>query len=266
MHDLALEPLRVQVTARILATCAILFIYVPPLCLLLVSFNPGILPSLPTLSHFSLKWYIALLDEPRMLSALRESVIAGLLTAALATLVALPAALAYMELRSGRAIWFNFVVFSMFVPGVIQGLALSVIFRTIGVKPSTWTIVAGHLLWALPFAFIVILTNLSMLKRNLILAARDLGASWWVTFRDIILPLIRPGIIGAVLFSFLLSFNEFNRAYYLVGAQDTLPIYMFGVMDAGTSPTIYSLAGSILLISLLGIGIAVLLGQHLSKR
>jgi spermidine/putrescine transport system permease protein len=265
MRGLALESSRIQATARILAAFAILLIYVPPLYLLLVSFNPGILPTVPSLTHVSLKWYVALLDETRMLSALSESLAVGLLTAILATLVALPAALAYMEFRRGRAIWFNFVVFSMFVPGVIQGLALSVVFRSIGIKPSTWTVVAGHLLWALPFAFIVILTNLSMLKRSLLLAAQDLGASWWVSFRDIIFPLIRPGITGALLFSFLLSFNELNRAYYLVGARDTLPIYMFGAMDAGTSPTIYSLAGSILIISLLGIGIAVLLGRRLAK-
>ena len=68
----------------------------------------------------------------------------------------------------------------------------------------------------------------------------------------------RARLCGAALFAFLLSFNEYSRAYFLVGGQDTLPIYMFGSMNAGTSPTIYALAGTILIVSFLGIGAALL--------
>ncbi len=266
MAKTRLESPGIAWSMRLLAGFAVLFIYVPPLYLLLISFNPGLLPTVPSIEEVSAKWYIALAGEERMLRGLRESVFVGAATAAIAALVALPAALAYMEFRRGRVVWFNFVLFSMFVPGVMQGLALSVVFRVVGIKPSMWTIVAGHLLWALPFAFVVILINLSVIKRNLVLAAYDLGASWWEAFRDIVFPLIRPGVIAAVLFSFLLSFNEFNRAYYLVGAHDTLPIYMFGMMNAGTSPTIYSLAGSTLMISLLFVGVVWVLAGWLSRR
>lgn len=259
------EAPQVRWTLGLATALALAFIYVPPLYLLLLSFNPGLLPTVPSITDLSLKWYVALLGEERMLIALRESLSIGLVTALCATLVALPAALAFMGLHRGRAGWFNFVVFSMFVPGVVQGLVLSVVFTVADIRPSMWTVVAGHLLWALPFAFIVILTNLAMLKRSLLLAAHDLGASWPQTFLHVILPLIRPGVVGAVMFSFLLSFNEFNRAYYLVGAHDTLPIYMFGVMNAGTSPTIYALAGGKLLISLLCVGVALLLLRRAAR-
>ena len=257
-----LEAEGVSWTMGALTALAVAFIYIPPFYLLLLSFNPSLLPTLPAPGEASLKWYVELAGEERMLRGLRQSLLVGLATAAIATLIALPAALAYLEFRRGRAPWFNFVLFSMFVPGVVQGLSLSVIFRVIGIKPSMLTIVAGHLLWALPFAFIVILINLSAVRRNLMLAAQDLGASRWQTFRDVTFPLIRPGVIGALLFSFLLSFNEFSRAYYLVGAQDTLPIYMFGVMNAGTSPTIYALAGSMLLGSFLCVGLVLLIARR----
>jgi spermidine/putrescine transport system permease protein len=257
-----LEAQGVSWTMGALTALAVAFIYIPPFYLLLLSFNPSLLPTLPAPGEASLKWYAELAGEERMLRGLRQSLLVGLATAAIATLIALPAALAYLEFRRGRAPWFNFVLFSMFVPGVVQGLSLSVIFRVIGIKPSMLTIVAGHLLWALPFAFIVILINLSAVRRNLMLAAQDLGASRWQTFRDVTFPLIRPGVIGALLFSFLLSFNEFSRAYYLVGAQDTLPIYMFGVMNAGTSPTIYALAGSMLLGSFLCVGLVLLIARR----
>ena len=236
----------------------VLLIFLPPTYLLLISFNPGLLPSLPTLSTFSLKWYVELITEERMLDALRASTIVGVVTAATTTVMALVAALAYRRLApqwQGR--FFTLVVFPMFVPGVIQGLALSVIFRILQIRSSYGTIVAGHLLWSLPFAFIVVLTSLSVVRTSLGEAAHDLGANEWQVFRDITFPIIRPGVTSAALFALLLSFNEFIRAFFLVGGQDTLPIYMFGAMNAGTSPTIYALAGSILIVSMGGFAAAL---------
>lgn len=234
------------------------FIYIPPTYLFLISFNPGLLPQLPSLTSLSFKWYAQLFAQDRMLAALSASMLVGVLTALIAGGLGLLAALAYLRMAR-RSLWFNLLIFPMFVPGVIQGLSLSIIFKLIRFKPSIWTIVAGHVLWALPFAFLVTLTALAALRRNLLEAAQDLGATEWQTFRDVILPIARPGITGALLFSFLLSFNEYIRAFFLVGAQDTLPIYMFGLMNAGTSPTIYALAGSILMISFAGIAGAMLL-------
>jgi spermidine/putrescine transport system permease protein len=224
-------------------------IYVPPLYLLAVSFNPALQPGLPALSDVTLKWYVALAGERALLGALQQSLIIALLTAVLATSVALAAALAYFELHRNRTLWFLAVLLPMFVPGVIQGLALSTIFTRMGIKASALTVVAGHLLWALPFAFIVILTSFSAVKRSYVMAADDLGAGRWQQFRDIILPLIRPGLVSAFIFSFLLSLNEFTRSFYLAGRQNTLPVVLFGKMNAGASPTIYAMSGAIFLLS-----------------
>ena len=235
----------------------LLFVYVPPTYMLLISFNPGLLPHLPSLSHLSLKWYWALFSEERMIAAFKASVLTGITTALITTVLAILTSLAYLR-TVNRSLLFNTVVFPMFVPGVIQGLSLAIVFKLPNVTPSLWTVTAGHTLWALPFGFIVILTSMSALRGSLIEAAQDLGASNWQTFRDAIFPLVSPGITSAVLFAFLLSFNEYIRAFFLVGGQDTLPIYMFGAMNAGTSPTIYALAGTILMVSFVGIAGALL--------
>lgn len=239
------------------AVAVLLFVYVPPIYMLLISFNPGLLPHLPSLAQLSLKWYGLLFTEERMIAAFKASVVTGAGTAAITTILAVMASLAYLR-SANKTILFNAVVFPMFIPGVIQGLSLAVVFKLLDVTPSLATVTAGHILWALPFAFIVILTNLSALRGSLIEAAQDLGATGWETFRDVILPLVRPGITSAALFAFLLSFNEFVRAFFLVGGQDTLPIYMFGAMNAGTSPTIYAIAGTILIVSFVGIAAALL--------
>src|SRR5690606_41556858 len=90
-------------------------------------------------------------------------------TAVAATLLSLLAALAYVELHARRATWFLVVVLPMFVPGVIQGLALSTILTRTGIKASALTVMAGHLLWAMPFAFIVILTSFAAVRRSFLL-------------------------------------------------------------------------------------------------
>ena len=235
----------------LMAAVGIAAIYAPPLYLLAVSFNPAMQPGLPAPSDLSLRWYRELADERGLLAALWQSAAIALITGVLATGLSLLAALAYFEMGRHRARWFLAVVLPMFVPGVIQGLALSVIFKRLGVKPSMMSVVAGHLLWAMPFAFIVLLTSLSAVRRSYLMAAADLGASWSRQLVDVILPLIRPGLVSAFVFSILLSLNEFSRAYYLVGRQNTLPITLFGVMNSGASPTIYALSGAIFLVSLL---------------
>lgn len=236
----------------------LLVIYAPPLYLLAISFNPALQPGLPSISELSLKWYASLPQETALIGALEQSLIIATVTAVLATLMSLLAALAYFELRSRRTAWFLTVILPMFVPGVIQGLALSAVFARAGVKASMLTVIAGHLLWAMPFAFIVILTSFAAVRRSYLVAAADLGADWWHRFFDIILPLIRPGLISAFIFSFLLSLNEFTRAFYLAGRQNTLPVVLFGKMNSGASPVIYAMSGAIFLISVLCVALIAL--------
>ncbi|SIR18628.1 spermidine/putrescine transport system permease protein [Rhizobium sp. RU20A] len=234
-----------------LAILALLVIYAPPLYLVAISFNASLQPGVPGFSDLTLRWYAALPHETALIKALWQSLIIAFFTAILATLLSLLAALSYFELKRARSVWFLAMVLPMFVPGVIQGLALSAIFTQSGVKSSAMTVIAGHLLWAMPFAFIVILTSFSAVKSSYLMAADDLGASRWRQFRDITLPLIRPGLTSAFIFAFLLSLNEFTRAFYLSGRQNTLPVVLFGKMNSGASPVIYAISGAIFLLSVL---------------
>jgi len=239
----------------------LIIIYAPALYLLLASLNPGMQLGLVPPDRFSLVWYHELLHDRKLISALTESTVVGLATAAVATPVGLTAALAFRAMGSGRGLFFLFILFAMFVPGTIQGLGLSVLFKVIALKPSWITVAIGHLLWALPFAFTVCLVSLAVVRPNMIAAARDLGANHWQALRDVILPLVRGGIASSFVFSFLLSFNEYARAYYLVGRQNTLPLTMFGAMNSGASPTIYALSGAILVVSFGIVGVLLIIGR-----
>jgi ABC-type spermidine/putrescine transport system permease subunit II len=148
-----------------------------------------------------------------------------------------------------RGVFLLVILSAMFVPGTIEGLGLSATLRVVGLAPSWVTIAIGHLLWTLPFAAVVSLIGLSAVRPSTIAAARDLGAGPIRAFVDITLPLMRTNLISSFVFAFLLSLNEYARAYYLVGRQNTLPLYMFGAMNSGASPTIYAFSGAVLVAS-----------------
>jgi spermidine/putrescine transport system permease protein len=260
--SLGFEHAGTRLTIWTLTGLALIVVYLPPIYLVGVSFNPALQPALPDLSQISLKWYAALLHEGRLFAALRESLLIASTVTLVATLTALAAALAYLELGKLRNAWFLVMILPMFVPGIIQGLALSVLLNRWQVTPFWGTVALGHILWALPFSFTVILTSMVSVKRSYLMAAADLGASWGQRLTQIILPLITPGLIGSVIFAFLLSFNEFARSSYLVGRQNTLPLDMFGKMNSGATPAIYALSGLILMVS----SLLVILVMAISAR
>jgi spermidine/putrescine transport system permease protein len=234
--------------AIITALCLVVM-YAPVLYLLLVSLNPDEQLGLVAPTRYSLTWYIALLEDSRLFRALWESAVVALATAALATPIGLAAAFAYRAMTRMRSLFLLVILATVFVPGTIEGLGLSVILRLVRVSPSWVTITFGHLLWTLPFAIMVSLIGLSAVKSSTIAAARDLGAGPMRAFVDVTLPLIRRSLVSSFVFAFLLSLNEYARAYYLVGRQNTLPLYMFGAMSSGASPTIYAFSGAVLLAS-----------------
>jgi spermidine/putrescine transport system permease protein len=226
--------------------------YAPVLYLLLASLNPDAQLGLVPPSRSSLAWYFALLEDHRLAAAFEESALIGLATAALAT----PIALAYQAMTRMRGIFLLVILSAMFVPGTIEGLALSASLRVVGLTPSGITISIGHLLWTMPFAAVVSLIGLSAIKPSTIAAARDLGASPMRAFIDITRPLMRGNLVSSFVFAFLLSLNEHARAYYLAGRQNTLPLHMFGAMNSGASPTIYAFSGAVIVVSVAVVALA----------
>jgi spermidine/putrescine transport system permease protein len=234
--------------AIVTALCLVVM-YAPALYLLLASLNPDEQLGLVAPTRYSLTWYIALLEDSRLSRALKESAVVAFATAALAAPIGLAAALAYRAMIRMRGIFLLVILSAALVPGTIEGLGLSVILKLVGVSPSWVTVTLGHLLWTLPFAIMVSLIGLAAVRPSTIAAARDLGAGPMRAFVEVTLPLLRGTLVSSFVFALLLSLNEYARAYYLVGRQNTLPLYMFGTMNSGASPTIYAFSGVVLVVS-----------------
>jgi ABC-type spermidine/putrescine transport system permease subunit II len=239
----------------IITVLCLMIMYAPALYLLLASLNPDEQLGLVAPTRYSLTWYAALLHDHRLFRAFEESAAVALATATLATPIGLAAALAYRAMTRLRGIFLLVILSTILVPGTIEGLGLSVILRLVRVSPSWVTVTLGHLLWTLPFAIMVSLIGLSAIRASTIAAARDLGAGPMRAFIDVTLPLIRGSLVSSFVFAFLLSLNEYARAFYLVGRQNTLPLYMFGAMNSGASPTIYAFSGAVLVASFVAVAL-----------
>jgi ABC-type spermidine/putrescine transport system permease subunit II len=231
-----------------LYTAGVVFVLLLPLAYLLpISLHPDGLARIPTAPTF--QWYAQIFDDGSLLTALGVSVQLGVVTALVTTPLAFLAA-AGTHSVARRDVVIGFFLLPVFMPGISVGLGLAVYFQLLDVSLSVWTMLVGHVLWTFPFAYIIVLTSMASFDPHLKRAAYDLGADEWRAFRDIELPQIQPGLIGAAIFSVTLSFNEFSRTMLVRGPTDTLPTYVLSrVQNLGVDPTVYAISGLTVVLS-----------------
>ena len=158
----------------------------------------------------TLRWYGEIWSNAVLVGAVWTSLAAAVVVGLVTPVLGLLAAMAVRELKMPRLVLLV-VLAPLFIPGVSMGLASALFFRQLGIPPSLLTISIVHLLWALPFATLIILTVMAGFDPVYLEAAYMHGANRWRAFHDVELPLIFPGIVGAGTFTMILSFNETER-------------------------------------------------------
>jgi spermidine/putrescine transport system permease protein len=218
---------------------------VPPLLFSVT--GPG---AAAVLEHPTLRWYVEIWANPLLVRAVWTSVAVAAVTAVIAPLLGLLAAMAVRELRVPRLVLLLMLV-PLFIPGVSMGLATAFFFRQLGIPPSLWAIALVHVLWALPFATLIILTVMASFDPVYLEAAYLTGANRLRAFLDIELPLIWPGVFGASLFSLILSFNETIRTTLVQGPLNTVQTYIWSTyQQVGLSPPLYALMSLLIVLTL----------------
>ena len=186
-----------------------------------------------------------------------------IITAILSTMLAM----AFRKKFRGSGALFYAVMAGLMVPGVLLSLGLASLMRQIGIPPAWWYSGLGvHVVWTLPFGFLVMMAVFNRFDARLEEAARDMGADEWTVFKEITLPLITPGIVAAGLFGFTLSYDEFARTTLLSGAQNTLPLDINAAMTQRVQPTIFALGTASTIFSLAMIGLFIVIYTILYRR
>jgi len=239
------------------------FLYLPILVLVAYSFNASRLVTV--WGGFSTRWYVALTSNEALLDAAWTSLRLAFVSATAATVLGTLAALALTRYGAfrGRALFSGMVLAPLVMPEVITGLSLLLLFIALDVERGFWTIAAAHTTFGLGFACIVVQARLMGFDRSLEEAAQDLGATPFVTFWTVTLPLIRPAIAAAWMLAFALSLDDLVVATFAGGSgASTLPIRLYSAVKRGVTPEIN--AACTIMIGL--VTVAVIAASLLVKR
>jgi putative spermidine/putrescine transport system permease protein len=222
------------------------FLLAGPVVTILYSFSPSIILRFPP-SGFTLRWYESFLAQPRLLSGLVNSLVIGVVAAISALAIGVPAA--YGLVRSnlpGRGALAGFFLLPLSLPGLVLALGILMLVVSV-VQPLTGARLAGqlppllaaHLIITIPWVIRTVTASLESSDRAMEEAGRGLGAGPIATFFLVTLPLIRPGIVAAAVFAFIVSFGNFALSLFFASASvTTLPVAMFEYLDRFQDPTV----------------------------
>jgi putative spermidine/putrescine transport system permease protein len=211
----------------------LLFLFVPIGIILVYAFNSSNIQSWP-IAGFTLRWFSAAWQNPEIRDALYLSLRVGFLATGIALVLGSAAAFAVHRYAFfGREAVSLLVVLPIALPGIITGMALNSFFVFWGMSLSFWTIVIGHATFCLVIVYNNVLARLRRVPLSLEEASMDLGADGWQTFRRVTLPMISTALVAGAILAFGLSFDEVIVTTFTAGAQNTLPLWIFGAIRLG---------------------------------
>ncbi|MDR2254331.1 MAG: ABC transporter permease [Bifidobacteriaceae bacterium] len=225
------------------------FLYIPMLIVVAYSFNSG--RQALIWQGFSLTWYQRVFSDASIVSATKVSLQVAVIATVASTAMAVLYVLAMNRLgRWGSAAAMALLAAPIVVPEVIMGVATLAFIRLIGLNPGFWPLVFAHTCFCFPFALMNIRARHGTLDPALFESAADLGASEATMVRRISLPLLMPGIVSGALLAFVVSMDDFMISNFLASAgSTTLPIYIFGLIRKGVSPSVNVVATLLLLLA-----------------
>jgi spermidine/putrescine transport system permease protein len=243
------RPFRIQ-WLKLYSILVIFYLFFPIAIITLFSFNASPAVSFPIRS-LSLRWYGEILSSPNFLFALKNSLVVASLTTILCLVIGMCAALAVTR-YSFRMKPFVQGVFllPLSLPGLFIGLALLSFFISLKVRLSLGTVILGHLIYTLPYFFLVASARLERFDRILEEVSQDLGCNAWQTFWKVNFPIVSPSILGAALIVFALSFDEFLITFFVIGTQSTLPMLIWSMMRKSIDPRVNAISVILIVASL----------------
>jgi putative spermidine/putrescine transport system permease protein len=243
----------------------LLFLYGPTLTIILLSFQGPQGGLTFPMNGFSFHWFYKLFEGGGYVdigSAFKRSFFLGSVVMILTVILSVAAGMAFRKKFPGSDTLFYLTISSLIVPSIILSLGIALEFRLIdeAIKQIGYTFdvvwineafqtslgmftsgLGAQLTWTLPFGLLIMFAVFNRFDKSLEEAARDLGASPFQTFCNIVLPIIGPSILGIALFGFTLSYDELARSSQVMGSTNTLPLELKGLTTTVTTPVIYAL-------------------------
>jgi spermidine/putrescine transport system permease protein len=230
------------------AALVYLFVFAPIAFLVLFSFNANPSGSFP-ITGLTTRWYDEMLDDFELRDAFWTSLEVALQVTAVSVVVgaaaAFPLVRARLPFRNGIRLG---VTLPIMLPGLLIGISLLILLAgVLDLELSSRTAVVGQCIFTTPFVILLVAARLQLLDPKLEWAAGDLGADTPRRIRHVVLPALAPALIGSALLAFTLSFDEFIITLFVIGGDQTLPLYIFNHVRYGITPSVNAVASLFLL-------------------
>ncbi|MBK4765198.1 MAG: spermidine/putrescine ABC transporter permease PotC [Pantoea sp. Brub] len=225
--------------------------YIPIIILIINSFNIsrfGI-----NWEGFTTSWYNLLINNDSLIQASQHSVIIGICSASVATVIGSLTAVAlhryYFKSKSFVSGMLFIVIMS---PDIVMAISLLVVFMFLEIPLGFWSLLFAHITFCLPFVVVTVYSWLKDFDIRMFEAAKDLGAHEHTILIKIILPLAMPAIAAGWLLSFTLSLDDVIISSFVTGPTfDVLPIKIYSMVKVGVSPEINAITTILVFLSII---------------
>lgn len=218
------------------------FLYAPIVVLALYSFNSS--RSRGSWDGFTLNWYVAMFRDRQILTSLYYSLIIGVISSCIATVIGTMAAFGIRNMKSlPQTTVMNLSYLPVLNPDIVTGISFMLLYIFCGLQLGFTTLLLSHITFNIPYVILSVLPRVKQLDQNVYEAALDLGATPGVAFHKVVLPEIMPGVLTGWLLSFTLSLDDFVISFFTTGSGvSNLPITIYSMARRGINPKINALS------------------------
>ncbi|MFM8895978.1 MAG: ABC transporter permease, partial [Actinomycetales bacterium] len=223
-------------TFTAVSVAVLAFLYLPLLFVVGYSFNSNRVVTV--WKGFTFDWYADALGNDDIQRAVTNSLRVAVVATVVSVLLAVGLAIGLIRMaRAGRRLAWGLIGAPLILPEIVLAIGTLALFVQLRMPLGVPAITLAHIAFCIPFALLPIRARLRGIDLAIYEAAADLGASEWVIFRRITVPLLAPGIVAGALLAIIISLDAFLVSYFLAGpGGTTLPVYIFGMIRNSITP------------------------------
>jgi spermidine/putrescine transport system permease protein len=243
---------------KLLFLAIFILLYAPIVTLVAFSFNTD--RRNVVWRGFTLNNYVRAWENTALLEAFTNSLVIAIIATVISTVIGAMVAMLLWRFRfPGKPAYEGFMALPIVIPEICMGVSLLVFFARLGwweaVAALPWpfnlsTIIIAHVAFCFPFVAIVVRARMAGFNRELEEASKDLGASEWQTFWNVIYPFMQPGVVAGALLAFTLSLDDFVITFFTSGPETvTFPVKVYSLVRRGVSPEINAVSTALIVIT-----------------
>ncbi len=248
---------------RVFLAVTFALLYAPIVTLIVFSFNDS--KRNIVWRGFTLKYYEKAWNNESLFEAFVNSLTIAVICTVFATIIGATVGLTLWRFRFPmKSAYEGFMALPIVIPEICMGVAMLVFFARIGWPTglpyplNLSAITIAHIAFSFPFVAVVVRARMAGFNRELEEASRDLGASEWQTFRNIILPFMKPGLIAGGLLAFTLSLDDFVITFFTSGPDTiTFPVKVYSMVRFSVTPEVNAASTVLVVITVIATGLAM---------